>query len=441
MSPPNVTDESDPVGISFLLDSGGTIGNFFTSTTVKTIANLAVEGVAEFFPPGVRQLVAWGGRTMVGVIDRLVNTQDGMLAKEQNMTADNQISISTGAWPGSPNLGLALTPTQTHFTPGRNTFNGIPLSPAVQLIANHLGAAENGSVHRNIFNMLTWCLSLGIYPFFATATAPAAATIAALPFENQDNLEIFLRSVGGLASWIPTILTPAAGATDDYYAGIPLFMNGTREGSLQSGFIKNNSQLTLAPAYQTSMGPKLMTIVGKATERRGPSAKLIASDWVDIDFWGQINSPDDPITPYRDGSFANLVDEVLTDFPGNIGKLTDICESFFGHRVSRLDGRWVIIEHKFTYAARAARSDSSPWSPRIALPPGANDSGYCTITIKVDSQALSPSTYFEFYFFEHLACSVLEGKFRQRSIPSSQTSWDVDAGAMWYINPARCYSV
>lgn len=428
------------IGYTFLEDSAGTIGNFFTSTTVKSIANTVVEGVSEFFPPLIRQLVVWGGRTMIGVIDRLVNTQDGMLAKEQNMTADNNITTYNGAWPGSPNLGQALTPCATHFTPGRNTFNGIPLSPAVQLIANKLGSAAEGSVNRNIFNMLTWALSNGIYPFHGTATTLPSAVLNLLPYINQDAMEVFIRDVGGAATWIPTLLTPAAGATDDYYAGVPLFFNASREGTIQPGYVRSDNSLTLGSSYQSRMGPtQLMIRKHPATPSptNGKSDVLLVPAFLEFDMFARVLAPSDG---WHDGSLNALIATLIAG-GADVYAISHAVASFLGHEVSIRDGRWIGFSHKFTYAARAAWNVDA-WDPEYPLPTVVNDSGYCTMQVEIDADAPVTIAYLGATMVEHMA-SVIgpDGKYYTRNITNDNSMWEDNEGALFWIEPAMCYSV
>lgn len=423
----------------FMTDGSGTIGNFFTASTIKSLANTVVEGVAEFFPPLVRQLVVWGGRTMIGVIDRLVNTQDGMLSKEQNMTAENHISTNTGAWPGNPNLGTALTPSQTHFTPGNNPDTSIPFSPAIQLMYNRMAEAPVGSVWRNLAFMIQRCLTLGIYPFFSTSTINALATVHTSVYQNQDIVELFLRDVGGIATWMPTLTMPASSAPDDFYSGIPLFMGSSREGSVQPGYVRSDNSLALGSAYQSRMGPTQIMLKRHAATPAptGKHSAALVPAFLEIDFFSKILAPS---AGWTDGSLNGMIATLIGD-GADVFTMANAIASFMGHEVSIRDGRYIVITHKFTYAARASLNDDQ-WDPAHPLPLTVNDSGYCTIISEVDSEAPVTVMYLGSVMNEHCASYLgSDGLYHTRNISHDVSQWEDGDGALFFIEPSRCYSV
>lgn len=219
---------SGPIGVypEFMTLPGRTSDDdttsVFLSTTVREIAEVAIEGVSEFFPPGIKQLISFGGRTLLGVMSRIVGNQDTMLAKTKNMQLSNNIvnndDVSTTAEP-------SLTPATSLFTPGASSYNGIPLGRAPQLFINACAAAPVGSVAHTFATLTIWCLVRGIYPFFMTSYYNSGYVDWAI----NSTQEVFLKNNGGTPQLIPTIVSSGTLESDEY-AGLPLIVQSQMLG-------------------------------------------------------------------------------------------------------------------------------------------------------------------------------------------------------------------
>lgn len=423
-----------PMGITFLEDTGGSAGAYFGSSTFKFIGDAVVEGVASFAPPGISQLIVWGGRTMVGVIDRIINTQSGMLAKEQTMQVNNNIVKEVGNYRGTPDNGLGLTPSQTGFVPNAQPFGNVPLSQAVQALLNHVSQAEPGSVNKNIFWMVAHAMAQGIYPFAWTSFVPLGGTTLARTIRMQDIVELFIQNKGGVSTLLETVLVPQVGQ-DDTFAGIPFFRHSNRETAVQPGYVRYSPTATSTylnnDAYS---GPIQMRIYVPPTERKLKNAP--GDPAVIIDFHPQASIPSEG---WFEGSFMGTINEMLGDSATPV-EVADYCESFFGHSVS-VCGTRVTINHTVGYAARAAW-DGFAWSAQtIPIPTPANDSGCGVFSITLDTSA-APYDYVNLLSWKHYELLATEATGKHfRSISSNVSDWTAGTGALYWIEPDRCQSV
>jgi hypothetical protein len=425
-------DESEPLKITFLTDSSGSIGQYFASTTVKAIGDVAVEFVGSFFPPGISQLVVWGGRTLVGVLDRIINTQDGMLAKEQTMATANTLNRQTGG-AGISGTGFHLTPSQVQFTPNQVPFNGVAFSSAMTELYNVMSAAPAGSPFKNVWWMVQHAVSLGIYPFAFTNLLAVAEPFLSQPIRINDIMELFVRNVGGVSTLFNTILQPQVGA-DDAFAGIPLFRSSAREATVQPGYVRFSPSAYGELSQDYYSGPPLLHVYAEETPSPMGKTRAMAVFPV-LDFFSEVRTAG---AGYRGGSYLGAISAMITA-GRTVAEIASFTESFFGHDVS-FTGDLIHVTHRFTYASRAASTDGpGELSGFTPLPAQVNDSGYCTLSFVIDAAA-DPGDYFNMMIWEHvehLACHSDGKHFRSWS----KLGWTTGISALYWIEPDRCQSV
>lgn len=419
---------------TFLATSGGTSAAFFTSSTVKTVGNLVLDAVASFAPPLIRQLIVWGGRTMIGLIDRYVNTQNSMKAKEQDVGVKNGTSSPQGAYP----LGLSLTPTALNFVPGAQPFNNVPLNYPVQQLADKLRIMPVGSIGRNIYTMLVQCLLMGIYPFPVFKSVPPGGNSANIAFSVGDEVEAFVNNTGGVPTLVSTVINNDVTPPTDSLAGIPLF---TRRFSNSTALDNFGLSASSNARNLVTAGPIGLIMTGAAPT--GTAAQYIVPDFY---------FSSGPAAYETHEHFSALLNEIHPGYgssPVNLATFEMRLEQYFDHPVSVITSTVWAIALEFSYAARCSAVVTSlgtyaPADYGIDTPlPGDSqiDSGCCKFTVLVDLTGVDYNTAVSFECVEYarLDYDVLQGNDPGHPVyssfdPNRVDGWDVDNSVIYFIN-------
>jgi hypothetical protein len=187
------------------------------ATTVLDAGEVILTGIAEFAPPGVRQLIIWGGKALLGLAGNIVNTQAGLLAKDKLIAAQNNINTASDCYMATD--GVALTPPQCDFTPGALPTPSLPLGSIPWHLYDLLSKMPQRSVGHTMWKLMFSMISgMGIFPLFFTGLYGSATT----PFDLQATQDFFIRDVGGVDCLQPTALVNGVEA-DDTLAGLPLY--------------------------------------------------------------------------------------------------------------------------------------------------------------------------------------------------------------------------
>lgn len=338
----------------------------FLSTTVREIAENVVEGVSEFFPPGIKQLVSFGGRTIIGVISRIVNTQDGMLAKTKVMQQSNNISPNSDVSYSEDEV--SLTPGTSTFTPGQHPYNGIPLGFGPQLLTNLFGDAAPGTPAYAQYQLIVWCLVRGIYPFFMTS-------LSTLPLRWSVNStqEVFLRNIGGTPQLIPTIVTPGSVAGDDY-AGLPMI--------IQEQIVPLGPWNTKYQALSSPSTPMLrISGLETATFKSQALWEVPTIDFIDF------------VSSISDGNYN--ADGLLYTCANldNIDMARQRLSAYFGVEPVT-SGSTLSFSVKFSYCLRTVRVSPDDWSIFSVRSPRSSDNGCLTANISFPFGASSELAFY-----------------------------------------------
>lgn len=375
----------------------------FTATTAREISETIVTGVAEFFPPGIKQLITWGGRTMLGVIDRIVNSQYGMLAKTTTMQQSNRINNSRDFYDGDEDIA-GLTPANSIFQPGQYPFSGIPFGYVPQGVFDMFVNAPAGSVANSIAQCITNCFVRGIYPFFMTANyGNPDATYCV-----QSIQELFVRNINGTPSLISTYLQPST-TPDDEYAGLPL--------SIHESIAKIGPWNT---SYPTTGPPRQPMLILSGLETASPLQKgqaiweVPVIDFIDYKAFSQL-----------DGEKLLYTWQSTLTIPQVRQKISD----FFGVEPVT-SGTDLIFSVKMSYALRLVKinlvDDWSVFQPRS---PRSNDNGCVILSFTVPTGILN-----EIDFYSAIVVKAVETITRSATLDSSGVfpirpfEWQLDTG-------------
>lgn len=359
----NATVSYQPSPVVSLANNDGTTNDFF-ATTIEFLSSAAIAGIEAFLPPGLGQLLVWGGRTMLAVADKYVNTQSGMLYKEKTVAANNGVSMTTGAGSGS---NYRLGPMTTTFTPGAASDSNLPLNQVcygiMQALATAAGGSSPDSVAAALWNMAHTAQQNGFYPLFLTNGDGAERH----SFSVNEIVDFFVHSIGGTPALSRTFTSPGSNA-DDALAGLPLHESGFRNltSSIASQFADREPPQRFMYIHNVGVpGPKTGRPDDEGVNRK---AAVVTRE---IEFFDSLIW-DAGGVPYPALTYDGGVDGVLAvgaDYPSRIAQ-------FFGVEPAN-DGSLCV---EFAYACVAVE-DSADWSIFIDRPEGVLDSGHMRLFI------------------------------------------------------------
>lgn len=338
---------------SLALEDGTT--NTLFSTTVEFIGESAVQAVAAFFPPVINQLVIWGGRALLGVIDTAINTQGGMLAKEKKMATDNHI----GGLGGGNDDTFDLTPAAISFTPGAQGFNQVQSSPVVQQqYTQWANAATSAPSSVAAAYKAVWdaCIAKGIYPFSMSADHD----VTGRPFGINAIFDAFVQMTGGVPALSSTLLQLGS-RPDDALAGVPLCVTSVQPmvGTLASRYPPQNPIQTF------------MTIGYSAVTTEPYFSFWDSLSATGLTFQGQPEDLLEQAIALGEPSFQVMVSQ----FFGREPVASPIADS-------------VLLSYEATYACLGVGSTANPktsvWSIEVDRPAGIHDSGHISHSFNQD---------------------------------------------------------
>lgn len=361
------------------LADGNDIVSWFQATTIRGISNTVIEAVAEFAPPGIRQLIIWGGRIMLGMADRFVGSQDTLLAKDQRMVIDNQIGPFLGSGDVDISQGLSLTPPQTYFSPNTQPYYEVPVSPCVGSFLSQLYAAPVGSVARNLATFITFGINYGLYPMIFSADYDSAFSSSFSTIVDMLT-DVFVRDFGGVPSLIRTELIPSTTPADTF-AGIPLSIKGLKSSNIKSLSAPNSKPIVGLTVYGSSVEPPFPR---PQTRKRKTNFAIFEENI--IDFHKVRTSL--ALGPWGDSFLQDLIAwDTAHPLATHYDKHKFICD-WFGMEGSYDDEGFSVFTFRFSYAARGI-TGSDPNLLLNPLPAGMNDNGYMDFTYYLDLEELS----------------------------------------------------